>query len=96
MKPCKPPVPVWSGLLLACGLERWEVFRLAHLNQQAADDANLEAWRAREKAQYGPKKEWQIQMKRAIEHERFARQRSERAQQLRKLAEQIPYVDPYK
>jgi hypothetical protein len=96
----KPPIPVWSTLLLNCGLERWEVFRLSYLNQQAADCAFREAAHARDSA----KKLWtegllrksEILIKRAIRQERAGRQRSERAEQLRKLAAQIPYVDPHK
>lgn len=99
MKPYKPPIPVWSTLLLSCGLERGEVFRLSYLNQQAADDAFKEARRARDLAEIRRqegKASWLLYLKRAVHHERFGRQRSERAEQLRKLAAQIPYADPHK
>ena len=90
----KPPIPVWSTLLLNCGLERWEVLGLAQMNQGEADKAFVSArhWRLPLENAYGfpTRSRDNYFIKKAVWLERLGRQRSERAQQLRKLAEKIP------
>lgn len=93
------PPPVWSDLIKSSGMERWEAFRIAHLNQQAADAARTEARSERDYAEtlkpgglkWGRNKDWQRLLKRAIAHERSARIRSERAEMWRRIAKEIPY-----
>ena len=59
-------------------IERWECFRIGHLNEQAADWDMLNAaeWRKRA-ASRGIR--WQKQLANALHHERSARQRYARA-----------------
>ena len=95
------PAPVWSGVFLASGVERWEVLQLAKANEGAADAARKQARRARDLGEalkpggikWGFNKEWQKHIKRAVRWERHARILSERAEMWRRLAKQIPYPE---
>lgn len=68
-----------SELVMPPAIERWECFRIGHLNNQAADDSMQHAseWRARA-SKMGNR--WQKQVAIAIKHERSARKRYARAQ----------------
>lgn len=69
-------------------LERWECFRMGHINTLAADYEQKQAveWRERA-AKRGVR--WQNQLAIAIRHERMARQRYARAREWREYAKTV-------
>jgi len=92
------PPHLFGSMFPTTGLERWEVNRIAYLNQQAADDCKANACRARARAaglRETGNSRWMASIKYAIILERDARQRSERAECLRKIALTIPYPDGF-